>query len=234
MAEVVSGFAAADGALFVMDASGGVEAGLETRRRARPVDRPGGLLLHQQVRPENAEPDRRARRAAGDVRQQDRAAPPGDRRRRGVQRLRRPRPSQGLAVRRQDRGRDPDPGRARRRGRPPPRPAARGRGRGRRRRPDQVPRGRGDQRRGARRLPPPRRPRLDPRAGPRRQRREGHRHDGAARRVHPLHADRRRGAGRSRRRTRRPAPTVDDQPGPGRPARRPRRSRPRPTRSSAG
>ena len=35
----IEGFAAADGAIFVMDASGGVEAGLEQRGRARPRDR---------------------------------------------------------------------------------------------------------------------------------------------------------------------------------------------------
>ena len=36
IADVIEGFAAADGAILVMDASGGVEAGLEHGRRARP------------------------------------------------------------------------------------------------------------------------------------------------------------------------------------------------------
>ena len=67
-------------------------------RRPRPLDRHRGLLLHQQVRPRERRPDRRARRAARRVRQQDRAAPAGHRRGRVVQRLRRPRPSQGLAA----------------------------------------------------------------------------------------------------------------------------------------
>ena len=57
--------------------------------------------------------------------------------------------------------------------------------------------------------------------------------NGAARRVHPLHADRRRGAG-GRGEEREDRCRRDDQPGSGRPARRARRSRPPPTRSSAG
>ena len=63
---------------------------------------------------------------------------------RHVQRLRRPRPSQGLQVRGRQGGRDPGPGRARRRGGAAAGPAARGRGRGRRRRVREVPRRGGD------------------------------------------------------------------------------------------
>ena len=135
-----------------------------------------GLLRHHQVRPRERGPDGGARRAARVVRQQDRAAPPGHRQGRDVQRLRRPRPSQGLAVRGRQGGRDPDPGRPGGRGRAAARPAARGGRRGRRRRPDEVPRGRGDQRRGARRVPPQGRPRVDPGAGAGHLGRQGHRH----------------------------------------------------------
>ena len=159
-----------DGALFVMDAVRRRRGGPRDRRRPGPDVRTGGLLLHQQVRSRERRPDARPwTRSARDVRQQDRAAPPGHRRGRDVQRLRRSRPSQGLAVGRQAGSRDPDPGRARGRGRPPARPAARGRRRGRRRRAGQVPRRRGDLRPGARGLPPQGRQGVDPRAGPRRQ-----------------------------------------------------------------
>ena len=78
-------------------------------RRPGPHDRDGGLLLHQQVRPRERRPDRGARCAAGGLRRQDRAAPARDRRRRLVQRLRRPRPPQGVQLGRHGRGRDPDP-----------------------------------------------------------------------------------------------------------------------------
>ena len=98
VAEVISGFEAADGAIFVTDATGGVEAGLEQAVAARPEHRHGRVLLHQQVRQGERRPDRRARRAAGDVRQQDRAAPPCDRRGPRLHGLRRPRPSQGVHV----------------------------------------------------------------------------------------------------------------------------------------
>ena len=96
VAEVVEGFAAADGALFVMDASAGVEAGLEQAVALARGDQHRGVLLHQQVRPRERRPDRRPGRAARDLRQQDRATPAGHRRGRLVQRLRRPRPSQGV------------------------------------------------------------------------------------------------------------------------------------------
>ena len=82
----------------------------------------------------------------------------------------------------------------------PARPAARGRRRGRRRRPDQVPRGRGDLRPRARGVPAQGRQGIDPRAGPRRQRAQGHRPARPARRdraLPPL----------PRRRGRRPRPT---------------------------
>ncbi len=109
------------------------------RRRGRARDGgrpgagvgPGGLLLHQQVRPRERRPDGRPRRAAGRLRDEGRPAPAGHRRGRVVQRLCRPRPPQGLAVGRPAGGRDPDPGRARRprstgagtsSSRPPPRP----------------------------------------------------------------------------------------------------------------
>jgi elongation factor G len=56
VAEVVSGFAAADGALFVMDASGGVEAGLETAvSLGRSTGRAACFFLNKCDR-ENADP----------------------------------------------------------------------------------------------------------------------------------------------------------------------------------
>ena len=170
VAEVISGFAAADGALFVVDASTDIGAGLETAvALGRSTGRAACFFLNKCDR-ENGDPTARARPAPGAVRQQDRAAPPRHRQGRVVQRLRRPRPSQGVVARGRQGGRDPRPGRARRRDRGPSRPAPRGRRRGRRRRDGEVPRRRGDQRRRARHVPPSRRPRLDPRPGPRRQR----------------------------------------------------------------
>ncbi|HET9614494.1 MAG TPA: elongation factor G [Candidatus Limnocylindrales bacterium] len=56
VAEVISGFAAADGALLVMDASGGVEAGLETAvGLGRSTGRPACFFLNKCDR-ENADP----------------------------------------------------------------------------------------------------------------------------------------------------------------------------------
>jgi elongation factor G len=56
VAEVISGFAAADGALFVMDASGGVEAGLETAvNLGRSTGRAACFFLNKCDR-ENADP----------------------------------------------------------------------------------------------------------------------------------------------------------------------------------
>ncbi len=160
-----------------------VRDGRVGRRRGRPrdggrpraVQRPGGDVRHQQGRSRERRPDRGARQPAVDVRDEDRAAPAGDRGGRVLRGLRRSRPPQGLGLGRQDRGRDPDPGRPGRRGRSSARSAARGRRRGRRRRPDEVPRGRGDLRRRARDVSPPGRPRLDPRTGPRRVGDQGHR-----------------------------------------------------------
>ncbi len=72
-AEVIEGFAAVDGAVFVMDASGGVEAGLE---HAVSLGRSSGkaacFFINKSDR-ENADPERRARRAAPQLRRQDRA-----------------------------------------------------------------------------------------------------------------------------------------------------------------
>ena len=201
------------------------------RSRPRPGDEHRGLLRAQQVRPRERGPGRRARRAAGGVRQQDRAAPPRDRRRRHVQRLRRPRPPQGLPVRGRQGGRDPGPGRARGRGRAAPGPAARGRGRGGRRRVREVPRRGGDLGRRARRVPPQGRPRVDPRARARRVGGQGHRPRRAPRRDRPLPPVARGGG-----------PVRGDRQGAARTSGRGRRaascscacSRPRRTRSSAG
>ena len=143
---------------------GGPRAG----RGARPVDRHGGVLLHQQVRQGERRPHGGARRAAVDVRQQDRTAPAGDRQGARLQRLRRPRPPQGVHVPGRQGGRGADPRRHGRRGRAPPGPAPRGGRRGRRRRADEVPRGRGGLRPGARGVPPQGRERVDSRARARR------------------------------------------------------------------
>ena len=166
---------AADGALFVMDASGGVEAGLETAVALGRAHGPGGLLLHQPVRSGERGPDAAldALRAAfgNKIAPLQLAIGTAESFRGYVDLVHR----KAWTLRGRQGGRDPGPGRAGRRGRPPPRPAPRGRRRGRRRRPDQVPRGRGDQRPGARGLPPQGRPGLDPGAGARRQRGDGHR-----------------------------------------------------------
>ena len=160
-----------------MDASGGVEAGLETAvALGRSTGRAACFFINK-CDTENANPTAAldALRAAfgNKIAPLHLAIGKAD----GVRRLRRPRPPQGLRA--STAGTEveiPIPDELADEVAAPPRPAPRGGRRGRRRRPDQVPRGRGDQRRGARRLPPPRRPRLDPRPGPRRQRREGHRH----------------------------------------------------------
>ena len=199
-------------------------------RRHRPRDGHGRVLLHQQERPRERRSDGRARRAAFDLRRQDRAGPDRHRGGRHVHWLRRPRPSQGLELGRLEGGRDPDPRRADRRGRPPARPVAGGRGRGRRRRPDQVPRGRGDLRSGARGLPAQGRQGERAGARPGRQRDEGDRPARAARRdraLSPLPGrraagqgdgqGRRRRRGRARRERAAPRARLQDH---GRPVRR--------------
>ena len=139
-----------------MDASGGVEAGLETAvalGRSTGPRRPASSSTSATART----PTRRAALDALRAAFGNKIAPLhlaiGEPPRRSaatstssIARRTRSRTASG--------GRDPDPGRARGRGRHAPRPAARGGRRGRRRRPDQVPRGRGDQRRGARGVPP--------------------------------------------------------------------------------
>ena len=114
-----------------MDASAGVEAGLEQAVALGRATGTRGVLLHQQVRPRERRPDRRARRPARGLRRQDRAAPDRDRRGRVVQRLRRPRPSQGVhsgTARRRSRSRSRttwptrSPGGATSSSRPRPRP----------------------------------------------------------------------------------------------------------------
>ncbi len=202
-------------------------------RRPGSIVGPGGRLLHQQERPRERRPECDPRCAPDRVRAEDRAAPPGHRGRRDVQRLRRPRPPEGVAVGRQAGSRDRDPGRARSRGRHPARSAPRGSRRGRRRRPYEVPRGRGDQRPGARGVPPQGRQGVDPRPGPRRQCHQGDRPARAARRVHPLSARHRPTSRPSSRASRSPATKSGSSPT------RPGRSssgcsRPRRTRTSAG
>ena len=225
-AEMIQGFHAADAALFVMDASGGVEAGLEAAVAIGRATNTAACFVLNKCDRENADPGAALDALRDGLRDEDRAAPPGDRGRRHVQRLRRPRPSQGVEVRGRQGGRDPRPRRARRRGRPAPRPAARGGGRGRRRRVREVPRRGGGQRRGARRVPPQGRPRVDPRARARRLRGQGHRPVRAARRDRPLPAlargggpvrrDRQGGQGRRGPGDRQPAagPGVQDRGGP--------------------
>ena len=68
VADVIEGFAAADGAIFVMDASGRRRGGARAGGRARPRDGHRGVLLHQQVRPRERRPDRGARRPARGLR----------------------------------------------------------------------------------------------------------------------------------------------------------------------
>ena len=57
VAEMVQGFHAADAALFVMDASGHVEAGLENAVKVGRSTQDRRLLRHQQVRSREREPD---------------------------------------------------------------------------------------------------------------------------------------------------------------------------------
>ncbi len=180
-----------------MDASAGVEAGLEQAvALGRSTGTAACFFINKGDR-ENADPTAALDALRVDLRRQDRADPAGDRGGRVVRGLRRPRPPQGLAAGGwQDRSRDPDPGRPGRRGGAPARPAPRGRVRGGRRRPDEVPRGRGDLRPRARCLPAQGRQGLDPGPGPGRQRHQGDRPARPARRDRPLPAlPRRRGPG---------------------------------------
>ena len=80
VAEVISGFEAADGAIFVTDATGGVEASLEQSVALGRSTGTAACFFIGKCDKENADPDGRPRRAARHLRQQDRAAPPRDRR----------------------------------------------------------------------------------------------------------------------------------------------------------
>ena len=232
VAEMIEGFHAADAALFVMDASGGVEAGLESAVKARPRDGHRGLLRAQQVRPRERRTRRRrstrcATRSATRSRRSTSRSAPRTRSRGYVDLVHR-------KAYRFEGGKEVEI--------PVPDELA-----------DEVARRRdqlleaaaeadddvfekylvrgGDQRRGARRVPPQGRPRVDPRAGARRLGDEGHRPQRAARRDRPLpplargggpvRRDRQGGQGRR---------------GPGGPAASSSSacSRPPPTRSSAG
>ena len=171
IADVIEGFAAADGAIFVMDASARRRGRPGARGRARARDRDRRLLLHQQERPRERRTRRRPSTRCGasfgnKIAPLQIAIGAAESFEGYVDLVHR----KAWRLRRHDRGRGPDPRRPRRRGGDPPRPAARGRRRGRRRRPDQVPRGRGDLRPGARGLPAQGRQGIDPGAGPRRQR----------------------------------------------------------------
>ena len=197
IADVIEGFAATDGAIFVMDASaGGVEAGLENAvRLGRATGTAACFFINKSDR-ENANPTAAldALRASfgnkiaplqiaigaaetfeGYVDLVHRKAWRLD----GSNEVEIPIPddlADEVAT--------------------PPRPVARGRRRGRRRRPDQVPRGRGDLRPGARGLPAQGRQGIDPGAGPRRQRAQGDRPARPARRDRALPPlPRRRGSG---------------------------------------
>ena len=180
VAEVIQGFAAADGALLVMDASGGVESGLEKAvALGRSTGRAACFFINKCDR-ENADPN-----AALDALRSSFGTPPGDRGRGVVLRLRRSRPPQGIPLGRQAGDRDSDPRRARWGGRPATGPAAGGRRRSRRRRPDEVPGRRGHQRPGAGGVPSERRQGVGPCAGARGQRDQGRRAAGATRNRAP-------------------------------------------------
>ena len=171
IADVIEGFTAADGAIIVMDASAGVEAGLEhavaeARRRHSTAT---CFFINKSDR-ENADPT--AALDALRTRFGEKIAP--------LQiAIGAAESFEGyvdLVHRRAWRFNGtteeeiPIPDELDGRGGAPARPAARGRRRGRRRRPDQVPRRRGDRRRGARGVPAQGRQGVDPGAGPRRQR----------------------------------------------------------------
>ena len=115
VADVIYGFAAADGALFVMDASSGVESGLESSVRlgrsttGRRASSSTSATARTRTRLPRSTP-------CATFRQQDRADPPGHRHARLVPRPRRPGPPQGVRPGNGKRSRNPDPGRAGRRG----------------------------------------------------------------------------------------------------------------------
>ena len=181
IADVIEGFAAADGAIFVMDASGGVEAGLEHAvALGRSTGTAACFFINKGDR-ENADPTAAldALRASfgNKIAPLQLAIGAAESFEGYVDLVHR-------KAWRLEGGKEveiPIPDDLAGRGRPAPRPAARGRRRGRRRRPDQVPRGRGDLRSGARSVPSQGRQGVDPRAGPRRQRGQGHRPARAAR-----------------------------------------------------
>jgi len=105
VSEVISGFAAADGALFVMDAAGGVEAGLETAvGLGRSTGRAACFFLNRCDK-ENADPSE------------------------ALDALRARFGNKIAGLRQRQGERDSRPGRARRRDRDPPRSAPRGSGR---------------------------------------------------------------------------------------------------------
>ena len=68
VAEVVEGFAATDGAILVIDASGGVEAGLEQAVAQARTTNTATCFFINKCRPRERQPDGRPGRAAGDVR----------------------------------------------------------------------------------------------------------------------------------------------------------------------
>ena len=132
--EVISGFAAADGALIAMDASGGVEAGTETAIRLSRATHTPAIFVITRCDRENADPMAAVDALRGEFGTQDRAAPGGHRQGRWLPRLRGPRPPHGLDLRERaaTRGADPRPSWPRRcrsaatsSWRPPPRPTTR-------------------------------------------------------------------------------------------------------------
>ena len=179
-----------------MDASGGVEAGTERAIALGRSTARAALFVITRCERENADPSGRARRPARRVRHQDRAAAAGHRQGRAFR---------GYVDLVHRKAYVWDGGKRKETAIPadladevgaPPRSATRGGRRGRRRRADQVPRGRGDQRRRARGLPASRRARLDPGAGDGHLRGARHRRGRRARRDRALSSLARRGDGR--------------------------------------
>ena len=99
IADVIEGFTAADGAIIVMDASAGIEAGLEHAvAEARGTSTATCFFINKSDR-ENADPTAALDALRRELRREDRAAAARDRRGRVVRGIRRPRPSQGVAAR---------------------------------------------------------------------------------------------------------------------------------------